>query len=241
MHIATYQTLGVDREEGDASFLRTYYPKNYFSHIVIDECHRSAWGRWSQALTRNPAAVQVGLTATPRRLKLTQQTAEALEDERITADNLKYFGEPVYEYDLAQAIEDGYLAACEIQKGRVNLDDTGITLEQIAARNPVDAVTGLPITLAELKERYDKTEYEDRILLPDRVQAMCQDLFAYLLAGGGPEQKTIIFCARDRHADDVAAMLNNLYARWCTANGRERLDVSVHTPPPNPLPQGAGE
>jgi len=74
VHIATYQTLGVDREEGDASFLRTYYPENYFSHIVIDECHRSAWGKWSQALTRNPAAVQVGLTATPRRLNLARQT-----------------------------------------------------------------------------------------------------------------------------------------------------------------------
>ncbi len=224
VHIATYQTLGVDREEGDASFLRTYYPENYFSHLVIDECHRSAWGKWSQVLTRNSAAVQIGLTATPRQLKLARKTAEALEDERITADNLKYFGEPVYEYDLAQAIEDGYLAACEIQKGRVDLDDTGITLEEIAARNPVDAVTGLPITLAELKERYEKTEYEDRILLPDRVQAMCEDLFAYLIASGGPEQKTIIFCARDRHADDVAAVMNNLYAQWCAANGRERLD-----------------
>src|SRR5205809_972128 len=44
----------------------------------------------------------------------------------------------------------------------------------------------------------------DRLLLPDRVLAMCQDLFHYLLDTGGPEQKTIIFCARDRHADDVA-------------------------------------
>ena len=45
-----------------------------------------------------------------------------------------------------------------------------------------------------------------------------------MLATGGPEQKTIIFCARDRHADDVAAVMNNLYARWCKANSRERLD-----------------
>jgi type I restriction enzyme R subunit len=44
IHVATYQTLGVDREDGDASFLTTFYPKDYFSHLVIDECHRSAWG-----------------------------------------------------------------------------------------------------------------------------------------------------------------------------------------------------
>jgi type I restriction enzyme R subunit len=268
IHVATYQTLGVDREDGDASFLTTFYPDGYFSHLVIDECHRSAWGKWSQVLTRNPGAVQVGLTATPRRLaeklgalaggepeadpwqppevsggELLAAEApaayrvaggaapgkpplskEARADAAVCADNLRYFGEPVYEYDMAQAIEDGYLAACEIQKGRVNLDDTGITLEEVLARHPTDARTGLPISREQLEERYEKTQYEDRILLPDRVQAMCQDLFRYLLDTGGPEQKPIIFCARDRHADDVAVCMNNLYAQWCAANGRQTLE-----------------
>ncbi len=63
--IATYQTLDVATDEATASFLTAHYPENYFSHIVIDECHRSAWGKWSQVLTRNPDAVQIGLTATP--------------------------------------------------------------------------------------------------------------------------------------------------------------------------------
>jgi type I restriction enzyme R subunit len=221
VHIATYQTLDIDTEEGTASFLTTYYPVNYFSHIVIDECHRSAWGKWSEVLTRTPNAVQIGLTATPRHLaETTQKTKEAQQDALITADNIKHFGEPVYEYDMSQGIEDGYLAACEIQKGRVNLDETGITLADILARHPVDANTGQSITAAQLKALYEKTEYEDRILLPDRVLAMVQDLFKYLLETRGPEQKTIIFCVRDRHADDVAIAMNNLYAIWCRENGR---------------------
>ncbi len=224
IHIATYQTLNVDTDDADATFLTTYYPENYFSHIIIDECHRSAWGKWSQVLTRNPDAVQIGLTATPRQLEITENTKEAKEDRQITADNVRYFGDPVYEYDMAQGMEDGYLAACDIQRGRVNLDDTGISYEDILARNPVDAITGQPVSADEVRERYEKTEYEDRILLPDRVLAMCQDLFKYLVESGGPEQKTIIFCARDRHADDVAATLNNLYASWCTQNGNERLE-----------------
>jgi type I restriction enzyme R subunit len=222
--IATYQTLDVDTDDADANFLVKNYPENYFSHVVIDECHRSAWGKWSQVLTRNADAVQIGLTATPRQIEFTEKTKETMADAQISSDNIRYFGEPVYEYDMAQGIEDGYLAACEIQKGRVNIDDTGITIDDIAARNPIDANTGLPITVKELRARYDKTDYEDRILLPDRVLAMCQDLFQYLLETGGPEQKTIIFCTRDRHADDVAATLNNLYAEWCTKNGKPRLD-----------------
>ncbi|HBG26978.1 MAG: hypothetical protein A2Y10_15355 [Planctomycetes bacterium GWF2_41_51] len=224
IHVATYQTLNVDNDDADANFLVTHYPENYFSHIVIDECHRSAWGKWSSVLTRNDKAIQIGLTATPRQLRLTANTQEAEQDRKITADNVNHFGEPVYEYDLMQGIEDGYLAACDLQKGRVNLDETGITIEELLKRNPRDAITGKPVTAEELKDRYEKTEYEDRILLPDRVIAMCADLFKYLITNGNPEQKTIIYCARDRHADDVAAEMNNLYARWCRDNDKERKD-----------------
>jgi type I restriction enzyme, R subunit len=262
IHIATYQTLGVEDDNGDATFLTTFYPEDYFTHIVIDECHRSAWGKWSQVLTRNRSAVQIGLTATPRQLveSLKRQvddsrtdpseqlplvaegganveqirlgdastpygiTREVLADAEITANNLAYFGEPAYEYDIAQAIEDGYLAACEIQKGRVNLDDTGISKAEIIARNPVDAITGQPLTPEQIDDLYERYQFEDRILLPDRVLAMCQDLFNYLVETGGPEQKTIIFCARDRHADDVSVCLNNLYAKWCAKHGKQRLD-----------------
>lgn len=222
--IATYQTLDVDTDESDANFFIQNYPENYFSHIVIDEAHRSAWGKWSIVLTQNSDAVQIGLTATPRQLTPTVDTPETKSDLQITADNLAYFDEPVYEYTLTQGIADGYLAACEVQKGRVNIDDTGITREQILELNPIDAITGQPVTAEEIYELYEKTSYEDRILLPDRVLAMTQDLFNYLIESGGPEQKTIIFCQKDSHADRVAAAMQNLYANWCKQNNQSQCD-----------------
>jgi type I restriction enzyme, R subunit len=229
--VATYQTLDVDTDDADANFLMKNYPENYFSHIVIDECHRSAWGKWSQVLTRNPKAVQIGLTATPRQVEVTERTREALEDQNISADNMRHFGEPVYEYDMAQGIEDGYLAACEIIRRDLFIDrkpqterETGIERDDLAGKTLADALTGEVITASEARAHYDATSFEDRLLLPDRVLAMCQDLFKYLLETGGPEQKSIIFCARDRHADDVAAVMNNLYAGWCRDNGRQRAE-----------------
>jgi type I restriction enzyme R subunit len=219
--IATYQTLDVDTDDADSSFLRDNYPENFFSHIVIDECHRSAWGKWSEVLKRNPNAVQIGLTATPRQLVgANEDSKEARQDKQITADNLQHFGEPVYEYDIGQGIEDGYLAACEIHKGRVNIDDTGLTIEEILALNPVNADTGKQITEEELKEIYQHPDYEASILLPDRVYAMAHDLFQQILEhnNGDPHQKTIIFCVRDRHCDDVAIALNNIYQHWCKEN-----------------------
>ncbi len=225
VHIATYQTLGVDTENADASFLTEFYPEGAFSHVIIDECHRSAWGKWSQVLTRNADAVQIGLTATPRILKTREDSPEAQADLAITANNVAYFGEPAYEYTLSQAIEDGYLAACEIVKGRVNIDDTGLSPDDVMQHHPIDANTGQPLLKEAVAAYYAAHEYEDRILLPDRVRAMCEDLFDYLLESGGPLQKTIIFCARDRHADDVANTLNNLYAAWCAGSGAQRAEV----------------
>lgn len=229
--VATYQTLDVDRDDSDANFLLANYPENYFSHIVIDECHRSAWGKWSQVLTRNPSAVQVGLTATPRRLPAVEDTKEARADVQVTADNIRWFGEPVYEYDMSQGIEDGYLAACEIRRfdlfhdnKEINERESGVSREDLAGKKLVDAGTGEDLTNDDARDHYDASNLEDHLLMPERVAAMCQSFFNELLMTGGPEQKTIIFCRRDRHADDVASALNNLYAEWCVRHGRPRAE-----------------
>ena len=142
VHIATYQTLGVASEDGDASFLKTFYPDNYFSHIVIDECHRSAWGKWSEVLTRNRNAVQIGLTATPRQLTYDDCTPESRQDAEITANNLTYFGEPVYEYNMTQAMEDGYLAGVRNSEGPRQPRRGGPDERGNPGARPVDSVTG---------------------------------------------------------------------------------------------------
>jgi len=75
-------------------------------------------------LTRNPDAVQIGLTTTPRQIRAPREAedVEAGDDRRVTKDNVRYFGEPVYKYDMGQGIADGYLAACEIVRRDIFLD-----------------------------------------------------------------------------------------------------------------------
>jgi type I restriction enzyme, R subunit len=144
-----------------------------------------------------------------------------LSDQEISANNYRYFGDPVYEYDISQGIEDGYLAACEIFKGRVNIDDTGLSAEDVFKLKPKHAITGKYLTLPELKEIYEKNDFENKLLLPDRIDAMCKDLFNYLCENGEPEQKTIIFCTRDIHCVMVSAKLEELYIKYCKKNNRE--------------------
>jgi len=221
VHIATYQTLGLDdNDEGFASFLTEHYPSDAFSVIIIDECHRSAWGKWSEVLKRNPSAIHIGLTATPRQLR--ESKDKPPEDEEITANNLRYFGEPVYEYTLIQAQEDGYLAACEIVKRKPSIDNKVFTKAEVLAAKPVNIKTGHPLTEHDLtKDEYTGKDFDDELFIDMRTPAMCADLFKLLCENGGPEQKVIIFCTRELHADRVAMQMNNLYASWCRANGHE--------------------
>jgi type I restriction enzyme R subunit len=230
--IATYQTLNVDTEDADANFLLANYPEDYFSHIVIDECHRSAWGKWSIVLTHNPNAIQVGLTATPRQLKISESTPESQADAQITAEKLKYFGNPVYEYSVQQAMDDGYLAACEIIKSDILFEGksgseqaTGLDRGDLAGKKLVDALTGIQASPDAARQHYEARSFEEKLLLPNRVNAMCTDLFQHLLDSGGPEQKSIVFCASDVHAGAVADTMNNLYATWCNLNDHPQTET----------------
>ncbi len=207
--VATYQTLDIDKEDGTANFLTTHYPPDYFSHIIIDECHRSAWNKWKLVLERNWNAVQIGLTATPRQIVGGTAEEQAI-DRRITANNLNYFGEPVYEYTLAQGIEDGYLAACEVIQRDINIDQKPLKKNEILKRKTKDAITGEAVAAKEIHEKYRAASFEARLLLPDRVKAKCHDLFDNMLKTGGPHQKTIIFCVRETHAALVAAEMGNI-------------------------------
>jgi type I restriction enzyme R subunit len=223
VHIATYQTLGLDDDQGFASFLSDHYGDDAFSVIIIDECHRSAWGRWSEVLRRNPNAIHIGLTATPRQLEESSQASA--EDQEITANNRKYFGEPVYEYTLIHAQEDGYLAACEIVKRKASIDNATFTKAEVLKAGVRDIRTGQLLTEADLsKSVYTGKDFDDELFIELRTPKMCEDLFKLLCQHGGPEQKVIIFCTREIHADRVAQRMNNLYVRWCKEQGQPPKD-----------------
>jgi type I restriction enzyme R subunit len=216
--IATYQTLNITSEDKEPEFWKKNFPKNFFSHIIIDECHRSAWGNWSIVLTDNPDAVQIGLTATPRTYKQTFSKA-AKTDEEITANNTKYFGDPAYEYKIADGQNDGYLAACEVIRRKPDIDYRLLSKDEIKKKKISNAVSGEGIREEEIDNEYSATKFEKHLVLDDRIFSMCNDLFELMTGTGNVHQKTIIFCASEIHSEKVCITLNNLYSDWCRANG----------------------
>ncbi|HCM83074.1 MAG TPA: hypothetical protein DIS76_00725 [Rhodospirillaceae bacterium] len=247
--VATYQTLGFDDEESeDASFLTKHYPEDFFTHIIVDEAHRSGFGKWRQVLDRNQAAVQIGLTATPREIRNLSNLAA--EDQRRFQDTTAYFGEPVFSYDLADALEDGFLAQPIIDRMRIhhNRSEDGeelLTIEpgDLEGKEVRDVLTGQKVD--GIPRSYGPHDFDVKIELDDRVRAMCADLFNRLVRDyGDPEAKTIVFCASDNHASRVKDEMNNLYAQWCARHAQVRRDpyaVQItHSVRQNDLPDFRG-
>ena len=237
--IATYQTLDFSSGGKDAKFFLEHYPPGFFDVIVIDECHRSAWGEWHMILESNRNAIQVGLTATPRHIRVKQiedeETKKGVEeDKRKLADNYNYFGEPPYEYSYMQGVEDGYLAPADIEQYDIYHDDKtqservrGVYRADVQDKQLTNALTGAAVTAESVASKSEGGSLEARLIMPERVKAMCEHFFARLLATGegDPLQKTIIFCASDHHADLVTNALNNLYVKWCREKGQKRIQT----------------
>jgi len=108
-----FQTFmsGTDSEGKPAPYFGEY-PPDYFDFIVIDECHRGGAhdeGYWRSILEYFSPAVQLGLTATPKR--------------KDNVDTYKYFGDPVYIYSLKEGISDGFLTPFKVKRISTTLDD----------------------------------------------------------------------------------------------------------------------
>lgn len=230
--IATYQTLDKDTAGVSAqqTFFAKHYPQGFFDVILVDECHRSAWGDWHDILSAHPRAIIIGLTATPRELDMPAGADE--NDQRRLADNFEYFGEPVYEYPYLQGVEDGYLAPPDIEQYDLYHERQqqpervrGVPRQDLAGKKITELLTGARVAEQNVPQQNQGGALESRLFLPERIKAMCGHLFDRLCAtgdGGSPLQKTIVFCASDHHADLVANELNNRYSAWLKTSGAKR-------------------
>lgn len=206
IYFGTYQSLWSG-EDGNRLFER--YRPDFFDLIIIDECHRSGFGTWNEILSHFPNAIQMGMTATPKRTD--------------NIDTYDYFcrendDKPIYEYSFGRGIDDGFLATYRVHRVRTTVDRDGLNIE--------DAQThGAEIYVpeeAELRSVYHTPQFEREITLPDRTEAMCEHL-AHLLSTFGPLQKTMVFCVSMDHAAKVAGELQNHFAHLGIPNYAVRI------------------
>jgi type I restriction enzyme R subunit len=160
------------------------YPPDFFDFIVIDECHRGGAndeGNWRAILNYFAPAVQLGLTATPKR--------------QANADTYAYFGEPVYIYSLKDGINDGFLTPFKVQQIATTLDDYVYTSDDEVIEGEV-----------EEGRRYTESDFNRIIEIAARERHRVK-LFMDAIDQG---QKTLVFCATQDHAGAVRDLVNQM-------------------------------
>ena len=168
---------------GDSPYFGDY-PPDFFDFIVIDECHRGGAndeGSWRAILDYFAPAVQLGLTATPRRT--------------INADTYAYFGEPVYVYSLKDGINDGFLTPFKVQQIATTLDEYVYTPDDLVVEG--DIVAG---------KRYEEKDFNKIIEIKEREAYRVKLLMGMI----DQRQKTIVFCATQVHALAVRDLINQM-------------------------------
>lgn len=202
IYFALYQGLYAAGPQGLHLF--EYLPRDYFDLIIIDECHRSGFGTWNEILRHFPNAIQLGMTATPKRSD--------------NVDTYAYFGEPVFSYSLGQGIDDGFLANYKIHQAKTELDTEGLDVSKALQE-------GAQVTVppdATLKEHYATPDFERQVAIPERVELHCTHL-SNLLKLYGRMEKTMVFCVSQEHALQVTEHLNRLNQDLNVANYAVRI------------------
>lgn len=182
-----FQTFMTGKdEEGNPAPSFGEYPPDFFDFIIVDECHRGGANdesSWRQILEYFSPAVQLGLTATPRR--------------DVNADTYDYFGKPVYTYSLAQGIEDGFLTPFKVKQVQTTLDEYVYSEEDEVLAGKID-------------EDRVYTEKDFNRIIEMRPREACR--VKLFLEAIDPNEKTIVFCADQPHALMVRDLINQMKA-----------------------------
>ena len=178
------------------------YPPDFFDFIVIDECHRGGANdesNWRGILDYFAPAVQLGLTATPKR--------------KDNVDTYAYFGEPVYTYSLKEGINDGFLTPFRVRQISTTLDDYVYTQD--------DTVV---VGMVEEGKLYEEKDF-NRVIEIEAREKKRVDIF---MGAIDQREKTLVFCASQDHALAVRDYINQIttskdphYCQRVTANDGE--------------------
>lgn len=150
---------------------------DHFGFIIVDESHHSKADTYFECLQYFRPKWKLGMTATPDR-----------EDEQ---DIRSIFGKEVVNYDLPEALANGWLTPVEYKILSDGLDRE--MLEKICYEVLVENV------------RITEGQLNDRIFIHARTEEQCNKIVEYTKSG----LKAIVFCRNITHLEHVYEILPN--------------------------------
>lgn len=203
VYMALYHQL-VSNEEGVEDPFKQVQP-TFFDLIIVDECHRGSAkddSAWRKVLEYFNSATQIGMTATPK--------------AETGANNLDYFGEPIFTYSLLQGIQDGFLAPYRVTNSYISIDLQGF--------KPDDDEKDL--LGREIAQRlYERKDIGREIAFTKRREIVAKRI-TKMLKQIGRMTKTIVFCTDIEEAEAMRSLLVNLNADLCKKDARYIMRIT---------------
>ena len=162
------------------------YPRDFFDFIVVDECHRGGANdesNWRDILDYFAPAVQLGLTATPKR--------------KDNVDTYAYFGDPVFVYSLREGINDGFLTPFKVKQIETTLDEYVYTPDDTVVEGEIEG-----------GKRYVESDFNKLIEIREREAKRVRILMDEI----NQNEKTLVFCANQAHALVIRDLINQMKA-----------------------------
>lgn len=201
VYFSLYQQLAGDDDEESTedetvTKLASLFQPNFFDLIIVDECHRGSAKKdsnWRKILEYFSSATQIGMTATPK--------------ETNEISNIDYFNKPIYTYSLREGIDDGFLAPFRV----INITtDIGDGWRPFKGQRDVNGQL--------IEDRiYNNSDYDYNIVIEDRINQVAQEITNYLKQTDRMA-KTIVFCAKEDHAERMRNALARLNADMMKEN-----------------------
>lgn len=179
-------------------------PKDYFQFIIVDECHRSIYGKWKSVLDYFSDAKILGLTATP------------------TPEAYAFFNNNIVQkYTYDDSVVDGVNVPSRIYRIKTQATEHGGAIdsgERVREKARIDGSRSSFIS--EDRIDYNPNELDRSIINRDQIKAVLTAYKNSIYSDLYPEReeswayipKTLIFAKDDHHASQIVDCVKEVFA-----------------------------
>lgn len=179
-------------------------PPDYFQFIIIDECHRSIYGKWQSVLKYFKDAKILGLTATP------------------TPEAYAFFNKNIVEeYTYDDSVVDGVNVPARVYRIKSNITQHGGTINKGDIVSELTKIGNrLDSYVAEERVDYNATQLDRSVINPDQMKKVLKayrdsiytDLYPNRKEKWKYIPKTLIFAKNDNHATQIVNTIKEVFA-----------------------------
>ena len=180
-------------------------PPDFFQFIIVDECHRSIYGKWKAVLDYFTGAKILGLTATP------------------TPEAYAFFNNNIIEqYTYDDSIVDVVNVPSRVYRISTNVTEHGGTIKQGTEVEETSKRTGQQTTYtAKTNLEYAPTDLDRSIISPNQMKLVIESYKNAIYSDLYPERekdwnyipKTLIFAKDDNHATEIVDVVKAVFGK----------------------------